>query len=486
MISLTKAFKKLVYSDSWENAVTALGTAYASLSHHRMSLNVWLTEAELDELYVGDALARRIILQPILAAFKKGFMLVPPGEDMDEETAKEQEERIWLKLEELKAINKLVKAIAWGRLYGRGALLLGASDSRIDPVQELVEENVKKLKWVRDLVSEDFASATLDEDLESPDYGEPITWSVVKPGGSQVETHSSRMCITGAVPTSRRMRQEHDWRDIPVLQAVYQDLRNYDSAKTGMAQMLVDASQAVLKILNLPGVLADDSTVLKDRLRILEMARALHIMPINAGDMSGNGEETFEYVERTFSGVGDTFDRLLGALASAVGWPQTYLFGRSPAGENATGESDREIWDDYVLAIQEGDCLPPLQKLVDLIVAAEGLTEGWEVRFPPLRQMNELEKAQHGKTIAETDHIYIQDGVLSEDDISLWRFSATEPNFEPVSLSQERVEALQKLQEMDIERSTEEPEEPPQAPPMLPNPQEGNNDPGQENEDTEE
>lgn len=438
-----------VITDAWKNATTKLGTAYASLSYHSMASSVWLTITELDNLYVGDPIARRIILEPIDDAFKKGLILTRPA-DTEQDAGIDQEKVIRDKLKALDAVDKLKESLAWGSLYGRGALALGAYDGAEDLTEPLDLERVIKLKWLRVLKCECFAAGLLDNDLDSPGYGEPEYWQV-----SNTTVHTSRLILTGAVMTNRELREENAWRDIPVLQSVYRDLRNYDSAKTGMAQMLIDASQAVLKINDLPRVLADDDTVLKARLRILEMSRALHIMPINAGDSSGNGSEDFQYVERTFSGVADTFDRLLGSLSSSIGWPQTKLFGRSPAGENATGESDQAIWDDKVLAEQQGRYLAPLQQLVDFVVQVEGLSPGWTVSFAPLRQMTEGDKAELQSKIADTDIKYIGAGVYDELTVAMHRFGGEEPSFEPVMMSADDVEAARVLQEIDLSRAVE-------------------------------
>lgn len=454
---------KHIKTDGWENAVTMLGTSYASLSHHSMRGSLWLEPEELGDLYVGDPIARRLILEPYVSAFEKGYDLSPPAE-MDTTIAQEQEKAIRDKLDELGAVEALVEFLAWGELYGRGGLLLGAVDGSMDPAEPLDKERVTELRWLAPLTTEEFSALSLDDDPASPTYGEPVTWQVRRGRkGTPVETHTSRLLLSGSVPTSLAMREDHEWRDIPALQAVYEDLRNYNSGKTGMAQMLVDASQAVLKIMDLPAILSDDDTLLKARLRILEMARALHIMPINAGDVNGAGAEDFQYVERTFSGVADTSDRLLGALSSGAGWPQTKLFGRSPAGENATGESDRENWDDLVLGKQRDKCIPPFQVVVSLVAQVLGFDDGWTVGFAPLRQLTPTEQSALDKTVAETDAIYITNDVYDPSTVARFRFGGDEVNRNPVMIPKDVLEALEALQGQDLERALEGPPEEPEG-----------------------
>ncbi len=466
-------------SDGWENAITALGTALASLSHHTIVGEAWLSTAVLDAVYEQDPIGRRIVTEPVSAAFRQGFDLAPP-QDMDEDQAQAGESQIREHLSGIDAIELLKKSFNWGRLYGRGGLMLGARDGASDPIEPLDYDSVREFPWVRELTSDEFAAHELDEDPDSPQYGLPESWTVtLSTGGASADVHRSRILLTGAIPTTRAKRAENEWRDIPVLQAVYDDLRNFDSAKTGMAQMLVDASQAVLKIQNLPGILADDPTLLKARLRILEMSRALHVMPIDAGS-NVTAPEDFQFVERSFAGVADVFDRLLGALASGVGWPQTYLFGRSPAGENATGESDQDIWDDLVKADQDVYS-SYLQILVNLTASALGLTEGWTVTFRPLRQEDPTEQAKNQKTIAETDVANVNAGILDELTIARHRYGGDVYDPSPVRLAPEDIEAMKKIQELDRARALN----PPEPPAMVPDqfelaPEEG--DPNAEEE----
>jgi len=434
-------------ADGWENAVTKLGTAYASLTHHVMRGETWLTLDELDEYYVSDSVARRVITAPIERAMKKGFLLSAVG-DVESERAQSEEAAIWERLEALGAIAKLKEAAAWGRLFGRGAVLLGTSDSEVNAASPL--GSVREIKWLRVLRAEEFQALRIETDPSSPGYGFPATWTVqLEAAGTSVETHTSRLILFGSVMTHRRLKEDNEWRDIPILQSVYRDLRDYDSAKRSMSQMLVDASQAVLKISDLPSLLVNQGELLRARLRILELARALRIMPISAGDSTGKNAEEFQFIERTFTGVQDTFEAVRSSLAASVGWPETVLFGRSPAGENATGESDLTLWDDEVASYQEGDLLPGIQHLVDLIVEEQGFGP-WAVTFPPLRQLSETEQAALEKTVAETDAINIGVGVYSETAAGLWRHAGDEYNTAPVRLSAEVAEAMRALDEMDL------------------------------------
>lgn len=453
--AVVSGFKAVHRSDTWQNTATWLNTSLASLTHHTMQSSVWLEPLEADSLYTDDGIARRIVMEPVEAAFRQGWTLSPPAE-LDTDRAQSEERLILDRMAAVDAEPNLKQGEGWGRLYGRGGVMLGTADPA-EQTAELVDSSVRDLEWTVVLKSSEFSVIELytDQELDGQKFGTPRLWQVTRLNSSvQTVVHESRIILTRAVPTPDEMRQEHDWRDIPVLQAVYEDLRNYNSAKNGLAQMLLDASQAVLKIRNLAGLLADDPDEIRTRMRILEMARALHVMPIDAGDLSGQGAEDFFFAERGFAGVADAFDRMLGALSSSIGWPQTRLFGRSPAGENATGESDNVIWDDLIKADQSGVYLPHLQRLVTLAAYAEGVTdpEGWTAEFSPLRQETDAERVEREDKIADTDTKYIQAGVLDELDVQEHRFGGEQYNAQPVMVSAENSEAAKLLKEQDRDR----------------------------------
>ena len=79
--------------------------------------------------------------------------------------------------------------------------------------------------------------------------------------------------------------------------------------------------------------------------------------------------------------------------------PQTILFGRSPAGENATGESDLENYYNFVEGIQKRMLKKNIRTLIKAIVQA-GVYDGSienpgniKPTFKPLWSLSETEKA---------------------------------------------------------------------------------------------
>ena len=81
----------------------------------------------------------------------------------------------------------------------------------------------------------------------------------------------------------------------------------------------------------------------------------------------------------------------------------TKLFGRSPAGMNATGESDLKNYYDYVDSQREAKLRPALQKLLPVLcMSAWGFVpDDLDFTFPPLWTPTAKEVADIAKTKSE-------------------------------------------------------------------------------------
>src|SRR5690606_38092021 len=116
-------------------------------------------------------------------------------------------------------------------------------------------------------------------------------------------------------------------------------------------------------------------------------------------------------------------------LAAAFEMPLTRLLGVSPAGLNATGESDERNWHKQVLSHQEDVVRPALERWMRVVFAARnGPTYGrtpdsFKVKFPALRDVTPREQAEIDSINAQTDEKYQTMGALSVAKIAKARFS---------------------------------------------------------------
>ncbi len=102
--------------------------------------------------------------------------------------------------------------------------------------------------------------------------------------------------------------------------------------------------------------------------------------------------------------------------------PQALLFGRAPAGQNATGDSDWQNYYNYIHGQQEAVLQPALERLVHYVmIAKDGPFAGkelkdWKIEFTPLKELTEKEWAEIRKTNAETDEINVRTGIIHQNE----------------------------------------------------------------------
>ena len=120
-------------------------------------------------------------------------------------------------------------------------------------------------------------------------------------------------------------------------------------------------------------------------------------------------------VNATFAGLPDLLDRSAGRLAAIADIPQTRFMGRSPAGLNATGDSDLKNYGMRVAALQTRLLRQPL-KLLDQVLAKHAGIKGDvpEYEWLPLVTQSEEEQAKAVKAFTESVMAALAAGAIDE------------------------------------------------------------------------
>ncbi len=408
--------------DSWVSAITGLGGLRDKTRSARVAGFVPLTLYELDALYHGDDLAAKIVSALPEEAMRLGW-----------ETDSEELDRA---LDRWQVAQLFLDAWIWGRLYGRGAILIGTAD-RLGAMHEPLDvSQIGKgdLAFLYVLDGQDLTVADWFTDAGNKNYGDPRTYFVNVQhnahGGdsrglaSGQRVHASRLIMFGGARTSERQRLRNQGRDLSVLQVCNDVLRDVDQTWRSVMCLMQDLSQAVFKGKGLIPIVAEGrSDVLMDRMQIVDMARSVaRAVVVDADD------ESFEHTgAQNVTGVDPLLIRTFTRLAAAADIPLTVLMGVSPAGLNATGESDIRIW--YAKAEKAQRLVAPQARRLSYIIAkAEGLE--WcdkDISWPSLWSATEKEKAELEKLQADTDNVRVQSSVLTADEAFLVRFADVDP-----------------------------------------------------------
>jgi len=457
--------------DSWENAVTGLGTLRDKLQAHAPKLRAQLSDASLEALHTEDDICARIVEQLPADALREGFSIAVGADQVADGTSVGNE--IDQVLAGLGAEAALREAWVWGRLYGFGAVFLGVDDGRT-PDEPLDLNAVVRLTHLNVFRRTQLQQNTYYGDIGAPNYGKVATYRVtnlglpfgstakpVSQGASQLVIHESRMLAFRGVLTSRFGAQASCFWDDSVLQRVYQAVQASSSSWMGAAHLMTDASQGVLKIANLMQLMtAAGEEKLRARIKFLDICRSV------ARAILLDERESFERIATPFSGIPELLDRFMIRVASAAETPVTVLFGRSPAGMNATGESDVRTWYDKVAAERGKRLTPQIDKLVRVIMATDKgptkgqVLDGFEVVYPPLWQPTAKERAETLKTTADALATLVNAKVILPEEAAIKLAHSGE--FDELD-----VEAREAALRYELERLAE-PEPEPEPPPMLP------------------
>ena len=448
---LKPQFKK----DGWMNILSGLGIQGRDKTVSTIFKNCKVFCAnELDELYRADGLTKRIIDIIPNEMMRQGFEI-----DGDPDGI------INGKLEELNAYSKLTQAIQWSRLYGGAIIVMGIMDGR--PLDEPVnEENIYDIAWLQvfDRFQAQILSPYICCDLNEANYGFPDFYQITdnRTGNVFLVHHSRILRIDWATLPPRNSNLNQGWGDSAIT-SIYDELRNYGSAFANTSAMMQDFVNGVLKIPGLSNSLASncksaDGDIFK-RLDIAQLTKSICQMLVI------DGEETYEKLSTNVSGVSDLIDRFMLSLSSVTGIPVTLLFGRAPSGLNATGDADIRNFYDMIKQQQETKLKPILEKLCYyLFLSTEGAFKGvepenWGIQFTPLWQNTEEQEAIMRRTVAETDRIYIETGVLDPNEVAISRFGGDRYSMNTLinvearenGYSQEEIDILEAEKQREIE-----------------------------------
>lgn len=416
---VTVPAKKRYNSDGWTNVLTGLGQASRDKKESGVFkiCRTWY-QSELDQLYRADGMARVIVDSVADEMIRQGWVVQGDEKDF-----------ISGKMDTLHVCSKIADLIKWARLYGGGIAILG-----IDDGQELIEpvniNNIRSINWIHtfDRYQASSANGMFEGNLNSPNYGFPDVYLVTDSRtGNVFYVHHSRVLRMDWQTLPPRFQNWNDgWGD-PVFSSIYEELRNYSTLYSNMATMSYDFVTKILKVQNLAEAVASDGcNTLNQRINILNMAMGITNTAII------DSEESLEKHSTQLTGLAEMVDRFMLALSAVSGIPVSLLFGRAPAGLNATGESDVRNFYDKIKQYQEVKLKPLLERLVSYLYLSKESPLGgkepdqWSIQFVPLWQNTQEQEANIRYLTAQTDAIYLDRGVLDASEVAVSRWGGDE------------------------------------------------------------
>lgn len=392
--------------DGYVNLLNKYGTKQDNSEAYKFEREPVIPDMQLTGLYEGNGLFSKIIDTPAEEALKHGFDLNLKSDELNAfvEDA----------LDDLEWEEKAATAIKWARLYGGALIVMLIDDGRglEEPVDWEHLRSIDELRvYERSIVQPDYTS------LYQQDYGgkgvgnrvskfgQPEYYYVSSIYGS-FKVHESRCLVfrNGVLPEQTSNATYLFW-GMPEYVRIRRALRETVTAHTDSVKLLERSVQAIYSMKGLASLLTTDdgeNQVLK-RLQLVDTSRGL----LNSIAIDSEGEQ-YDFKTFQFSGVKDVIDATCNMLSALTNIPQTILFGRSPAGMNATGDSDFESYYNFVEKIQRLMLKRNLRTLLDVVfragIASGDVTEepDYKLEFNPLWSLSDTEQATVDQTKAQT------------------------------------------------------------------------------------
>jgi phage-related protein (TIGR01555 family) len=149
-----------------------------------------------------------------------------------------------------------------------------------------------------------------------------------------------------------------------IIEHVLEEIKKYDNTSYNIAMLVFKACLRIYAIEDFDELGAMDETAAKD---LYNMLTAMNWMMNNQGMQIINTKDRFETQQFSFSGLSDVMETFMLDIAGASEIPVTKLFGRAPAGMNATGESDLKNYYDSVDEKQEIELRPVFDRLLPVM-----------------------------------------------------------------------------------------------------------------------
>lgn len=315
--------------------------------------------------------------------------------------------------------DKINLGLKWGRLYGgsAGLIMIEGQEGELDkPLDlEMVYPNTFKGLHILDRWSGITPDSELVMDMADPDFGLPMYYNITDGEGRiYAKVHHSRIIrfIGRELPYLEKIAEMY-WGESEV-EALYADVVKHDNVSTNMAALTFRANVDTMEVQNLDQLFSVASA--EQQRRFWNVMQAQSVCKSNFGVQLVNKDDNITNTQYTFTGLQEVYDSMCLDLAGASRIPVTKLFGRAPAGLNATGESDLRNYYDYIDSLRESVLKPIIYKLLPVMAMSAwgAIPDDLDITFPALWTPTARETAEIAKFKTESIISVFQAGLIDQ------------------------------------------------------------------------
>jgi uncharacterized protein len=396
--------------DSLRNLISQIGNPAKSKASAWAFDPAFLTQVDVEVIYSSDWLPRKIV------------DIVPKHATREWRTWQADEaEPLYEAEKALQLKAKLRRALVYDRLYGGGALLIGAQTK--DPMKPLELDKIQQggLEYVHAFHRWELTEGDQIKDIKDPDFGKP-EWYTINADSDlrEVKIHRSRFAFFVSLPhpssalLSTPSSLNRCWGQ-SILEFVLRAIIRSEATNENASALMEEAKLDVIQVPNLPAQLGSKEA--QNRL-IARFTLANQLKSSNSLLLLG-GEEKFDRKQISFSGIPELMQAHLQVVAGASEIPLTLLLGQAPAGLNATGDNDVRNFYDSVRQFQTTDLQDSLAPVDEALVRSTlgDLPDGVVYEWDPLWQMSEMEKATVSKTKMDSVQVIVNTNLFAQEEL---------------------------------------------------------------------
>lgn len=328
----------------------------------------------------------------------------------------EDVEEINQELDRLEIWDNLSDTIKWSRLYGGAIAVMLIDGQNVSTPLNLKTIGKDQFKGLlvldRWMVLPDLQDLVTDY---GPDYGKPKFYDVITDsvGLCNQRIHYSRIIrMDGVSLPYWQSIAENLWGQ-SVVERLEDRLTIFDSATLGAGQLVYKAHLRTYKIKGLRDIIATGGRAFDGLVKQIEHIR---LWQSNEGMTLMDAEDVFESHQYGFTGLDNILLQFGQQIAGATQIPLVRLFGQSPAGLNATGESDLSNYYDNINQQQERRLRTPLHTLlavISLSVLGKPLPKTFKFDFASLWQLDDEKKAAIAEKVSNAVSSAEESGLIS-------------------------------------------------------------------------
>jgi phage-related protein (TIGR01555 family) len=243
--------------------------------------------------------------------------------------------------------------------------------------------------------------------------------------------HSRVIRFDGVEVPPDLMIRRRGWSQ-SLINLLWDSFQRYETGGKGSSAMIAAFDLFIYKMQGLRSISTMDNgeSEIRERFKLLQLSMS------QFKGLIMDSTEDAQFISRTFAGISDILEHLKSDLIGATGIPHTVMFGESPSGLGATGESEERTWANQCSAYQESKLRPKLTQIMELIwLAEDGPTGGkipkdWGFTFQSLIQESQKEVLENRSAQSSIDNTYFQAGILLPEEIRNSRFGGDQFSFE--------------------------------------------------------